>query len=38
MTHDDEPRLPSALFWLALAAGALASAVLIGWLLVAVLP
>jgi fumarate reductase subunit D len=37
MTHDDEPRLPSAWFWAIFAAGAIVSAVLIGWL-IAVLP
>jgi hypothetical protein len=35
---DDEHHLPSVYFWSALAAGALISAILIGWLLVAVLP
>lgn len=40
MTHPDpdDRRLPSAWFWSALAAGAIVSAVLIGWLLIAVLP
>ena len=34
----DEHHIPSALFWSALAAGALVSAIMLGWLLVAVLP
>ncbi len=38
MTDTDEHHLPSVYFWSALAAGALISAILIGWLLVAVLP
>jgi len=38
MTHDDEHRLPSAWFWSCLAFGALISAILIGWLIAAVLP
>jgi hypothetical protein len=34
----DEHHIPSAWFWSALAAGALVSAIFIGWLLIAVLP
>lgn len=38
MTHDpDEHHIPSAWFWSAMAAGALMAALLIGWLLMAVL-
>jgi len=38
MTHDqNEPLVPSAWFWSALAIGALIAAVLIGWLVFVVL-